>query len=128
MYFRERASTRGKGNTKRGRTGQGREGDLTEGWRGRDDPVAGGDGAGDGGADGVDLGDALVPRDGGGEGRPDGVDALDAVDVGGVDGRGQHLDADVALPELRRRHVRHPWPDCGVKSLEDWCSARGSMV
>ena len=91
---------------------------LTEGWWGRDDPIAGGERAGDGGADGVHLGDALVPRDGGGEGRPDGVNALDAVDVGGVDGRGQHLHADVALPELNRRHVSHPCPDCGV-NLED---------
>jgi hypothetical protein len=80
----------------------------TEGGRERDDPVAGGQGPGDGGAEGVDLGDALVARDGGGERRPDGVDALHAVDVGGVDGRGQHPHADVALPELHRRHVRHP--------------------
>lgn len=60
----------------------------TEGGRGWDDQVAGGEGAGDGGTNCVDLGDTLVPRDGGGEGRPDGVDALDAVDVGGVDGCG----------------------------------------
>ena len=66
----------------------------------------------------MDLGDALVPRDGGGEGRPDGVNALDAVDVRGVDGCGQHLHADVALPELDRRHFRHPCTDCGV-NLED---------
>lgn len=71
---------------KQSEAGQGEK--ETEGGRGRDDPIAGGEEAGDGGANGVDLADALVPSDGGGEGRPDGVDALDAVDVGGVDGCG----------------------------------------
>jgi len=56
----------------------------------------------------VDLAHALVASDGGGERGPDGVDALDAVDVRGVDGGGQHPDADVAVADLHRRHVHRP--------------------
>lgn len=105
FHFRRRKIIQARSKTRRGRS----ERDRTEGGRGRDDPIAGGEGApGDGGADGVNLADALVPSDGGGEGRPDGVDALDAVDVGGVDGGGQHPDADVALPNLHRRNIHHP--------------------
>uniref|UniRef100_A0A0D9XVY7 DUF834 domain-containing protein n=1 Tax=Leersia perrieri TaxID=77586 RepID=A0A0D9XVY7_9ORYZ len=78
-----------------------------EGGRGRDDPVAGGQ-IDIAGAEGVDLGEALVAGDGGGEGRADGVDALDAVEVGGVDGGGQHPHAHIPLPNLHRRHLRHP--------------------
>lgn len=81
---------------------------ITEGRRGRYDPIAGGERGGDGGAEGVDLPHPLVPSDGAGQRRPDGVDALDAVDVGGVDGGGQHPYADVAVPEVDGRHIRHP--------------------
>lgn len=56
----------------------------------------------------MDLAHPLVTPDGAWERRPDGVDALDAVDVGGVDGRRQHPDADVAVAEVDGRHIRHP--------------------
>jgi len=81
---------------------------ITERGQGRYDPIAGGERGGDGGAEGVDLAHPLVPPDGAGERGPHGVDALDAVDVGGVDGGGQHPDADVAVPEMDGRRIRHP--------------------
>uniref|UniRef100_A0A0E0IYN1 Uncharacterized protein n=1 Tax=Oryza nivara TaxID=4536 RepID=A0A0E0IYN1_ORYNI len=71
--------------------------------RGRDDPVTGGEERGiDGGVEGVDLADPLVACNDGGEGRANGVDALNAVEVGGVDGGGQHPHAHITVANLRR--------------------------
>lgn len=80
-----------------------------QGGRRRDDPVAGGEEPGiDGAAEGVDLADPLVACDSGREGRANRVDALHAVEVGGVDGGGQHPHAHIALADLRRRQLSHP--------------------
>uniref|UniRef100_J3N3Q0 Uncharacterized protein n=1 Tax=Oryza brachyantha TaxID=4533 RepID=J3N3Q0_ORYBR len=78
-----------------------------EGRRGWDDPVADREGI-DGRAEGVDLAEPLVACDSAGEGRADRVDALNAIEVGGVNGGGQHPHAHITVANLHRRHVRHP--------------------